>query len=60
MNGNAKQVHNIQEVETMGKVKRTVPRTYAALGDHQAHHPSTMAEVEGNISKKSIYILIDP
>ena len=33
-NGNVSQVHNIQGVETVGKVVRTIHRIYAALEDH--------------------------
>ena len=39
---------------------RTIPRIYAALEDSQVDHQSTVVEVEGKISKKSISILIDP
>ena len=52
--------HNIQEVETMGQVARTVPRINAALEDHQEDHQSTMFEVEGKIVEQSVSILIEP
>ena len=32
-NGNVSQVHNIQGVETVGQVARTITRIYAALED---------------------------
>ena len=44
----------------MGQVVRTIPRIYAAIEDHQEDHQSTMVEVEGNIAKQSVSILIDP
>ena len=53
-NGNVIQYHNIQEAETMGQVAMTLPVIYVSLEDLQADHQSTMVEVEGNISKKSI------
>ena len=59
-NGNVSQVHNIQEHETVGQMARTIPRIYAALEDRQTNHQSTVVEVEGNISKQSVSILIDP
>ena len=38
MNGSSKQVHNIQEDETVGQVARIVPRIYVALQDRQEDH----------------------
>ena len=49
-NGNVSQVHNIQKVETLVQVVRTIPRIYATLEDCQEDHQSTMVEVEGNIA----------
>ena len=59
-NGSTKKVHNIQEVETVGQVVRTIPRIYVALEDRWVDHQSTMVEVECKIAKQSISILIDP
>ena len=59
-NGNVRKVYNIQGAETMGQVERTIPRIYAALEDHHADHQSTVFEVEGEISKQCVSILIDP
>ena len=44
----------------MGQVARIVPRIYFSLEDRQVDHQSTMVEVEGNIIKQYISILIDP
>ena len=44
----------------MGQVARMIPRIYATLEDHQAYHQSIVVEVEGNIAKQSIAILVDP
>ena len=57
-NGCVRKSQNIQEVETMGQVARTVPRIYAALEDRQEDHQSIV--VEGKISKQSVSIWIDP
>ena len=59
-NGYVQKSHNIQEVETVVQVARTVPRIYAVLEDHEEDHQSTMVEVEGNIVEQSISILINP
>ena len=59
-NGNVSQVHNIQESEIVGQVSRTIPIIYATLEDRQEDHQSTVVEVEGNIVKLSVSILIDP
>ena len=37
-----------------------IPKIYVALKDHWAGHNSTMVEVEGEISKKTIFVLLDP
>ena len=44
----------------VGQVARIVPRIYAALEDRQVDHQSTVAEVEGKISKQSVSVFIDP
>ena len=53
-NGNVSQVYNIQGVETMGQVARTIPKIYAALEDRQENHQSNVVEVEGKIAKKFV------
>ena len=58
--GYVRQAHNIQEVETMGPIARSVPRIYAALEDLQAYHQSTVVEVVGKIVEQFVSILIDP
>ena len=44
----------------VGQVARAVPRIYAALEDLQEDHQSMVVEVEGNIAKQSVSILINP
>ena len=44
----------------VGQVARTFPRIYAVLEGNQKNHQSTVVEVEGNIVKQSVSILIDP
>ena len=58
--GYVRPTYNVQEAETIGQVARTVPRIYAALGDRQADHQSTVFEVPGKIAEKSVSVLIDP
>ena len=48
-NGYVRQAHNIQEVQTVGQVARTVPRIYAAQEDIQAYHRSIVTKVAGKI-----------
>ena len=43
----------------MGQVARTVPRIYAALGDYQIDHQSTVVEVAGNIVEQFVSIFIE-
>ena len=43
----------------MDELARTNPIIYVAIKDHQVYHQSDVAEVEGNIAKKTIFILID-
>ena len=59
-NGYVRQAHNIQEVETVGQIARTVFRIYAALEDRQPNHQSMVVEVEGKIAEQSFFVLIDP
>ena len=59
-NGNVRQVHKIQGVETVVQVARTIPRIYATLEDLQEDHQSTMVEVEGKIVEQYVYVLVDP
>ena len=37
-----------------------IPKICAMLEDHQEGHNSTMVEVEGEIAKQTVYVLIDP
>jgi hypothetical protein len=52
-------VHNIQEVDTVEDMGRSMPRIYAALDNKQAEYQSHMIEVEGKIDNQPIAILID-
>jgi hypothetical protein len=52
-------VHNIQEVNTVEDMGRSMPRIYAALDNRQTNYQSHMIEVEGNIDNQPIAILID-
>jgi hypothetical protein len=56
---NNRTIHNIQEATTVNDVARTIPRIYVALEDRQVDHQASVVEVEGNIAKKYISILID-
>ena len=49
-----------QETKTVGQEARIIPKIYAALEDHWVGHNSAMVEVEGEIAKQAISILIDP
>ena len=59
-NENAWPTYNVQEVETMGQVARTVLRIYAASEDLQEDHQLNMVEVASKIVEQTISILIDP
>ena len=59
-NGDEGQVHRTQEDETVGQEAGTIPKICAVLEDHQAYHQSNVVEVEGDIAKKNVSILIDP
>ena len=52
-------IHNIQEASNVGDVGGSVQSIYATLDGKQADHQSRMIEVAGNISNKTITILID-
>jgi hypothetical protein len=56
---NNKTTYNIQEPTTVNDVAKTIPKIYATLEDRQADFQASMVEVDGNISKKHISILID-
>ena len=43
----------------MGDLVKTVPRIYVTLEECKVNHQSTMVEVEGNIVKQYVYVLID-
>ena len=58
--GNEGQVHNTQEVENVGQEVRTIPKICAVLEDHQAGHNLIVLEVEGDIAKQIVFVLIDP
>ena len=59
-NGNEGQVPNTQEAETMGQEAGTIPKICAVLENYQEGHKLTMVEVEGEITKHTISVLIDP
>jgi hypothetical protein len=52
-------VHNVQQVDTVGDMGKSVPRIYTALDNKQVEFQSHMIEVKGNINKLPIAILID-
>jgi hypothetical protein len=52
-------VHNVQQVDTVEDMGRSMPRIYAALDNKQAEFQSHMIEVEGKINDQPIAILID-
>ena len=52
-------VHSIQEATTVGDMERIMPRINATLENQQAHHSTSMVEIEGVIKDKPISILID-
>jgi hypothetical protein len=52
-------MHNIQEVDTVDDMGRSMLRIYAALDNRQADYQSHMIEVEGKIDNQPIAILID-
>ena len=52
-------LHNLEVIVSIKDMARETPQIYALLDYHQEDHQSTIVEVGGNISKKSISILID-
>jgi hypothetical protein len=52
-------MHNLQEVDTMKDMGRSVPRIYVALDKKQADYKSHMIEMERKIDNQPIAILID-
>ena len=52
-------MHNIQEVDTVDDMGRTMLRIYVALDNRQSDYQSHMIEVEGKIDNQPIAILID-
>jgi hypothetical protein len=54
-----KNVHNVQQVETVEDMGINVPRIYASLDNKQEEYQSHMIEVEGMINNQTIAILID-
>ena len=44
----------------MGQEAGTILRICAVLEDHQAGHNSTVVEVEGEIAKQTVSVLIEP
>ena len=59
-NESARTTYNIQEIETVGQVARTVFRIYATLEDRQADHKSSVVEVVGKIVEQFVSVLIHP
>ena len=52
-------VHNLQEVDRVEDMGRSVPRIYVTLENKQENYQSHLIEVEGNIDNHSIVILND-
>jgi hypothetical protein len=52
-------VHNIEEVDIVDDVGRSMPRICATLDNRQENYKSHIIEVEGNIDNQPIAILID-
>jgi len=52
-------VHNVQQVDTIEDMGRSMPRIYAALHNKQVEFQSHMIEVECKINDQPILILID-
>jgi hypothetical protein len=51
-------MHNIQEVDIVDDMGRSIPRIYPALDNNQPEYQSHMIEVEGKIDNQPITILI--
>jgi hypothetical protein len=52
-------VHNVQQVDKIEDMGRSMPRIYAFLNNKKDGFQFHMIEVEGNINDQSIDILID-
>jgi hypothetical protein len=52
-------VHNVQQEETVEEMGRSVPRIYVVMENTQAEFQSHMIEVEGMINNHAFTILID-
>ena len=59
-NGNEGQVHITQEAETMGQEVGAIPKICVVLEDHHEGHNSIVVEVEGEIAKQTVSVLIEP
>jgi hypothetical protein len=55
----ARNIHIVQQAETIEDMGRNVPRIYVVLDDKQDEFQSHMIEVEGKINDQPIAILID-
>jgi hypothetical protein len=53
-------VHNVNQEETMEDMGNRVPRIYATLDNNKVEFQSHMIEVEGMINNHSFIILMDP
>jgi hypothetical protein len=58
-NGKVRDVHNVQQAETVEDMGSRMPRIYAALDNKQVEYQSHMIEVEGMINNQPFTILID-
>jgi hypothetical protein len=58
-NGKARDVHNVQQDETMEDMGSIIPRIYAVLDNKQAEYQLHMIEVEGMINNQPFTILVD-
>ena len=54
------QVPSTQEAKIVGQETGIIPKICALLEDHQEGHNSTVVEVEGEIVKQAVFVLIDP
>jgi hypothetical protein len=58
-NDKAREVHNVQQDETVEDVGSRMPRIYASLDHKQAEYQLHMIEVEGMINNHTFIVLID-
>jgi hypothetical protein len=58
-NDKVRVVHNVQQVETMEDMGKSVPRIYASLDNKKDEFQSHMIEVEGMINNHAFTILIE-